>query len=57
MRPSGTNPSGSQWSRQANGYFRWLDEAGNFLDVDGNVVPPSHPLFQELTHIIYEGPL
>ncbi|MGE0792524.1 MAG: RHS repeat-associated core domain-containing protein [Sandaracinaceae bacterium] len=56
MRPSGTNPSGSQWSRQANGYFRWLDEAGNYLDVDGSIVPTNHPLFQELTHIVYEGP-
>jgi hypothetical protein len=57
MRPSGTNPANSQWSRQASGYFRWQDAAGNFLDASGNAVPTSHPQFQELTHIIYEGPL
>ncbi|HEX8108261.1 MAG TPA: DUF4157 domain-containing protein [Kofleriaceae bacterium] len=56
MRPNGENPSASQWSRQANGYFRWQDEAGNYLDIDGNVVPPSHPQFNERTHIMYEGP-
>ncbi|MEO0593842.1 MAG: hypothetical protein AAFZ38_09705, partial [Myxococcota bacterium] len=57
MRPNGRNAANSQWSRQANGYFRWQDESGNFLDASGNVVPSSHPNFQELTHIIYEGPL
>jgi hypothetical protein len=56
MRPNGENPSASQWSRQANGYFRWQDEAGNYLDIDGNVVPPSHPQFNGRTHIMYEGP-
>jgi RHS repeat-associated protein len=56
MRPNGANPAASQWSRQSNGYFRWTNESGQFLDVDGNVVPPNHPAFQELTHIPYEGP-
>lgn len=56
MRPNGENPSASQWSRQANGYFRWQDETGNYLDIDGNVVLPSHPEFNERTHIMYEGP-
>jgi hypothetical protein len=57
MRPNGKTPAGSQWSREANGYFRWKDEGGNFLDASGNVVDPKNPNFQELTHIIYEGPL
>jgi RHS repeat-associated protein len=56
MRPSGTNPANSQWSRDASGYLRWQDASGNFLDASGNVVSRSHPRFQELTHIIYEGP-
>jgi hypothetical protein len=55
MRPNGKNPAASEWSRQANGYFRWKNEAGDFLDIDGNVVPANHPQFNELTHIIYEG--
>jgi hypothetical protein len=55
MRPNGMNPSANQWARQSNGYFRWQDAKGNYLDIDGKVVPPSHPGFQELTHIPYEG--
>lgn len=55
MRPNGMNPSANQWARQSNGYFRWQDAKGNFLDIDGKVVSPSHPEFQELTHIPYEG--
>ncbi len=55
MRPSGVNPSASRWARQANGYFRWQNAAGAFLDIDGNVVLPSNPDFAELTHIAYEG--
>jgi hypothetical protein len=55
MRPNGLNPSASQWSRQANGYFRWTNEAGQYLDIDGNVVPQGHAQFQQLTHIPYEG--
>jgi hypothetical protein len=54
-RANGLNPAASQFSRQANGYFVWRDAAGNLLDVDGNVVPSSHPLYKWLTHIIYEG--
>jgi RHS repeat-associated protein len=54
-RPNGSNPSASQWSRQANGYFRWQNEAGEFLDIDGGVVSKLNPLFDELTHIMYEG--
>jgi hypothetical protein len=28
---------------------------GNYLGIDGNVIPRNHPQFQELTHIMYEG--
>jgi len=56
MRPTGKNPAASQWSRQANGYFRWQNANGDYLDIDGNVVPKGEG-FQELTHIMYEGPL
>jgi hypothetical protein len=57
MRPNGANPAGSQWSRQSNGYFRWQDANGNYLDIDGNVVKLGSENFNELTHIMYEGPL
>jgi hypothetical protein len=57
MRPTGLSPSNNKWSRQANGYFRWKDADGNYLDADGNVVPRSSSEFEELTHIMYEGPL
>ncbi|MBQ0905688.1 hypothetical protein [Micromonospora sp. U21] len=63
MRPTGDNPSASQWSRQANGYLRWQSsQSGDsptdnlFLDQDGNLVDKSDPLFAEKTHIVYEGP-
>lgn len=55
MRPNGKNPANSQWSRQSNGYFRWKNQAGEFLDADGNVVPKAHPDFHGRTHIPYEG--
>lgn len=55
QRPNGRSPSGSQWSRESNGYMRWQNERGEFLDIDGNVVPRTHPEFNELTHIPYEG--
>jgi len=55
MRPSGKNPANSKWSRQSNGYFRWRNEKGDFLDVDGNVVPLQDPDFMWKTHIPYEG--
>jgi hypothetical protein len=54
-RATGDNPSASQWSRQANGYFRWQDAKGSYLDIDGNVVPDTHTDFAERTHIMYEG--
>ncbi len=64
MRPTGQNPANNQWSRQANGYFRWQSSQSHpgdpngrlFLDADGNIVPLNHPDFAELTHIMYEGP-
>jgi len=56
MRPNGLNPASSKWSRQTNGYLRWQNEVGEYLDVDENVVNRSEALFEERTHIIYEGP-
>lgn len=56
IRPNKENPSNSQWSRDSNGYFRWQNEKGDFLDVNGKVVSPGDKNFQEKTHIIYEGP-
>jgi len=58
------NPANNQWSRQANGYFRWQSSQSHpgdpngrlFLEADGNIVPLNHPDFAELTHIMYEGP-
>lgn len=55
MRPNGKNSTQSDWSRQSNGYFRWQNENGEFLDIDGNIVPKSDPDFQWKTHIPYEG--
>ncbi len=55
MRSNKKNPSQSQWGRQSNGYFRWQNERGDFLDIDGNIVSSSDPLFNEKTHIIYDG--
>jgi hypothetical protein len=40
---------------EKTGYFRRNDAAGNFLDVDGNVVDPTDPLFHVKTHIIPSG--
>ena len=54
-RPSGNNPSQDRWARQSNGYLRWQDADGNYLDIDGNVVPTTDPDFQWKTHIPYEG--
>jgi hypothetical protein len=63
MRPTGENPANNDWSRQANGYFRWQSSQSAegpgdlFLDVDGNIVPRDDlELFNERTHIVYEGP-
>ncbi len=36
---------------EKTGYFHRKDQFGNYLDIDGNVVPPDHPLFDQLTHI------
>ena len=55
MRPNKLNPTASKWSRQANGYFRWQNAVGEFLDIDGKVVSKANPLFNDLTHIMYEG--
>lgn len=55
MRPTGKNPAANQWSRQSNGYFRWQNAKRELLDIDGNVIPRGEG-FQELTHIMYEGP-
>jgi RHS repeat-associated protein len=57
MRPNGENPGASQWSRQANGYFRWKDANGNYLDIDGNVLRQGVEGFEEASHIMYEGSL
>jgi len=46
----------SQWSRQASGYLRWRNEAGEYLDIDGNVVDRSEALFNERTRIMHEDP-
>jgi RHS repeat-associated protein len=55
QRPSGQNATNSQWARMDNGYFRWLDEYGNYMDVDGNAIKKTDPQFNEKTHIRYEG--
>jgi hypothetical protein len=61
MRSTGRNPGKNKWSRQANGYFRWQNEKGEFLDIGGNVVPLPPTItedeFMERAHIMYEGPL
>lgn len=44
-----------KYQRERNGYFRWQDENGRFLDIDGNVIPNTDPDFQAKTHIAYEG--
>jgi RHS repeat-associated protein len=63
MRPQ-KDKTKVDWVRQEQGYFRWKNEKGEYLDADGKVVPePSKgaskeekDLFNEKTHIIYEGP-
>jgi hypothetical protein len=37
---------------EQQGYFRRMNAAGEYLDVHGNVVPDSDPLFHAKTHII-----
>jgi RHS repeat-associated protein len=63
MRPSGENASNSKWAREENGYFRWSNEKGERLDVDGNMIPQpakgaskqAKDDFEIKTHIPYEG--
>jgi len=55
MWKNGLNATANKWARQANGYFRWQNAAGQHLDIDGNVIDITNPRFQELTHILYEG--
>ncbi|WP_434300763.1 hypothetical protein [Corallococcus exiguus] len=55
MWKNGLNTTKNKWCRQANGYLRWQNSAGQHLDIDGNVVDRMDPRFQELTHILYEG--
>ncbi|WP_235216565.1 hypothetical protein [Archangium violaceum] len=55
MWKNGLNATANKWARQANGYFRWQNAAGQHLDIDGNVIDITDPRFQELTHIPYEG--
>ncbi len=44
------------WERQKNGYFRWQNETGEYLDIDGNIVPRNpNNIFHDKTHIAYEG--
>ncbi|MFN9371784.1 MAG: DUF4157 domain-containing protein [Planctomycetaceae bacterium] len=57
MRPKGENASKLQWSRQEVGYFRWCNEAGEFMDIAGNVIKKSDPEYEFKTHIAYTGPL
>lgn len=55
MWKNGLNATSNKWCRQANGYFRWQNTKGQHLDIDGNVIDDTHPQFQALTHIPYEG--
>ena len=52
QRPSKGKP---RWNHEKNGYMRWRDQSGNYLDIDGYVVPRSDPNFLPKTHIPYEG--
>ena len=57
-RGTGLPPShpGNQYARQSHGYIRWQNANGDYLDIDGNVVPRSDTNFDWKTHIPYEGP-
>ncbi|MCA8989881.1 MAG: hypothetical protein KDA78_19705 [Planctomycetaceae bacterium] len=44
-----------QFVAQRTGYFRRNDSLGNFLDVDGNIIPDDHELFNQISHIPYSG--
>jgi hypothetical protein len=41
--------------RMENGYFRWRNEKGEYLDAKGTLVPNTDVDFQFKTHILYEG--
>lgn len=42
-RGSGTNSASNKWSCQSNGYFRWRNESGDYLDSAGKVIPRNDP--------------
>lgn len=44
-----------KWLREKNGYFRWKNELGEFLDELGNVVLTADSDFMWKTHIPYNG--
>ena len=41
-----------KWAHEETGYFRRQNANGEFLDMHGNVVPQTDPLFHVKTHII-----
>ena len=47
-------PDDEAWKlfHEEEGYWRWVNKAGKFLDEWGNVVDESDPLFNQKTHII-----
>lgn len=45
----------ARWAHERTGYFRRMNEKGQFLDMHGNVVEKSDPLFHVKTHIIPEN--
>jgi len=60
QRPTRENASNAQWARMAQGYFRWQNELGEHLDINGKVVPHALLLadkdaYMWQTHIPYEG--
>jgi hypothetical protein len=48
------NPEG-RFYHQQTGYFRRINPDGQYLDMHGNVVPETDPLFHVKTHIIPEN--
>jgi hypothetical protein len=45
----------ARWAHEETGYFRRMNEKGEFLDMHGNVVAETDPLFHVKTHIIPEN--
>jgi hypothetical protein len=43
------------WERMKQGYLRWTDEVGRYLDWHGSVVDPDDLDFAFKTHVPYEG--